>query len=260
MRSDILVDTDKNAVVMAQYNIPAKEMRLDSAPLVILGYGLQRTHKNTPRLFSNISGSLERMGLTSLIYDYSIQQHDEQYLRTLCCECVVKDLNALFMWARENQYEKIAFITEGLGAPFFFMNLPENTVFCVLLWPILDLDAFVTEQMNHIDHNQALCLDDHFLNNMTNKELKPVLESVHVPTLILQGQQDQIVPPIHLEQARRHLMAPWLDITTFENGTHGLAHANHEKASLQHIENFVKKYAQRDLLPKNTEMQKIFSV
>jgi len=250
MQRNILIESENARAVVASYRAPPRGQRLNNAPLVIMPYGLQKTHEHTPAFFSNISEKLEDLGLTSLLYDYHEQQQETPTEQKLCCKKVTGDLNTLFIWARENNFNEVAFITEGLGAPLLFINLPKNAVFTILLWPVLSLQEFAKNQtvasQANTDIPDELCLSKKFFEEMKKHNLRTALKNVHTPTLILQGQKDNIIPPIHLEEARAHLMAPRLDITTFEDGQHGLAFPKHKKACLQHISNFVKKYAQDD--------------
>ena len=227
MRSNILIESDGTRVIVAQHCSPPKGQRLNDAPLVIMPHGLQKTHEHTAELFSEISERLEDIGLSSLLYDYSEQQKDFKDEKKTCCDGVIEDLTTLFVWAHENEFTKFAFVTEGLGAPLLFMNLPENSIFTVLLWPVLDIDTYVKNQSIAYPLRSAppdeFCFDEEFLQKMKRNDLRQALENVHTPTLILQGLEDKVVTSRHLEEAREYLMAPWLDITTFEDGEHGLA-------------------------------------
>ncbi len=245
MRRNVLIETHYSDAVVAQYSNPPKGQHLKNTPLVIMPYWLQKTHEHTNVLFSNIAKKLESLGISSLLYDYSEQQKLNHTQKELCCEKVSNDLNAMFVWARENDFKDVAFVTEGLGAPLLFINFPENSVFTILLWPVLNIEE-LAKSIGSGEIRDELCVNDEFFETMKELDLRAALQTVHTPTLILHGRQDTVVPPIHLEEARAHLMAPRLDITTFEDGGHGLISPNHEKACLQHITNFVKKYAQKD--------------
>ncbi len=244
MQRNILIESKDTNAVVAIYNSPPKGQRFKNAPLVIMPFGLQKTHKHTQELFLHISETLENIGVTSLLYDFNEQQKEIPTEQELCCERISEDLNTLYMWAHENKFQNIAFITEGLGAALTLLNLPENSVFTILLWPILDLEEFAKTQKS--DAPNGTCVNERFFEKMKELDLRGALQNAHTPTLILHGQKDTIIPPTHLEEARAHLMVPRLDITTFEDGEHGLALPNHKKACLQHISNFVKKYAKDD--------------
>ncbi|MCK5374716.1 MAG: alpha/beta hydrolase [Alphaproteobacteria bacterium] len=250
MRKNILIESQDGNIVVAKYNYPPKGQRQKNTPLVIMIHGFQNTHEYIPTLFSNISDKLEYLGLSSLLYDYNNQQKIEHSDQQLCYENIKNDLNTLFIWAQKNHFPKIAFIVEGLGASLLYMNLPDNSVFSILFWPILNLKEFVKSQKisQQLNTNlvEGLCIDEKFLEKMEQIDLHSTLKNVHIPTLIMHGLDDSIVPQLHLDEARLHLMAPWLDITTFEDGQHGLICPNHEKACQQHITNFIRKYAQND--------------
>jgi hypothetical protein len=244
MQRNILIESKDTHAVVAQLNSPPKGQRFKDAPLVIMPFGLQKTHEYTPEFFLHIAKSLEGIGVTSLIYDFNEQQKDRPTEQELCCERLSEDLNTLYVWARENGFQKVAFITEGLGAPLIFLNLPENSIFTILLWPVLNLEEFAKAQK--AESPDGFCVNDKFFEKMKELNLRAALQNAHTPTLILHGHKDTVIPPSHLEEARAHLMVPRLDITTIEDGEHGLASSKHEKACLQHISNFVKKYAQDD--------------
>jgi len=244
MQRNVLIESEDTRAIVAQYNSPPKGQRLRDTPLIIMPFGLQNTHGHTPTFFLHIAEKLEDIGITSLLYDFNEQQKDKPTEQKLCCERLSEDLNTLYIWARENEFQKVAFITEGLGAPLVFLNLPENSIFSVLLWPILNLEEFTRTQ--ETDSASGTCVNEKFFKKMKELKLRAALQNAHMPTLILHGNKDTVVPPIHLEEARAHLMVPRLNITTFEDGEHGLASPKHEKACLAHISNFVKKYAQDD--------------
>lgn len=251
MHQDILIEVDDD-IITADYYCPPKGRRNKNSPLIIMPSGFQKTYNGTRDLFIKLSEKAERLGLSSLHYDYSRHLKSGIPEGGVSIEHASADLNKLFMWAQQNGFRKLAFITEGLGAPIVLMNMPENAIFSILFWPIFDLvDFATTQQVNEKGAYETIeDLDKYknysFLKQVEDIDLTPFLNNARTPTLILHGKKDQIIPASNVEIARKHLMSPRLDITIFDDGEHGLGQPNHEEACLQHAGLFIKAYEQYD--------------
>lgn len=251
MHQDILIEVG-NGVITADYYCPPKGRRNKNAPLIIMPSGFQKTYDGTRDLFIKISEKAERLGLSSLHYDYSRHLKSGIPKGGVSIEHAGDDLNNIFMWAQQNGFRKLAFITEGLGAPLVLLNMPENAIFSILFWPVFDLvDFATTQQVNEKSAYETADDSDEykdysFLKQVEDIDLTPCMNDAKTPTLILQGMKDSVVPVSNLEIARKSLMAPRLDITVFDDGEHGLGQPNHEEACLQHVGQFIKAYEQYD--------------
>lgn len=253
MGKTILIERDNGENITADLHQPDSGDRKGDAPLVIMACGFPKHQIKGPSLYNLMTDIIKNLGFTSLKFNYTgsagLQGSDTKF--TL--ENAAHDLEAIFEWAEKNGYKKIAFIAEGLGASIIHMNLPENTVFSILCWPAFDLPYIRDTQFEAAKHQAELDKNGFYTSNdvligadlleeLQNTDLIPYLQEAHIPTLILHGAKDDIIPPTHLAVARKSLMAPRLVITSFDDGEHGLPHETHIKTSIHHITEFVEKY------------------
>ena len=163
------------------------------------------------------------------------------------------DLETIHAWAQQHGYLSFGFISEGLGSPIVLMNLPKQTRFCISFWPIYDLDHVYTHLLKADTQQDAIEKDGffnhkgykigrEFLDELKNTDLTAHLGKVSTPVFLLHGMQDTVIPPSQLDIARKYLMSPRIDITTFDDGGYGLEQDNHRQACLNQIRAIAKTY------------------
>ena len=169
------------------------------------------------------------------------------------------DLEVIYSWGKSQGYEQFGFITEGLGAVFAFMNLPEELVFSILFWPAFNLQHLVEEQFKASENGLQLeekgflnyggiQIGKTFLDELKEADIREYLKLITAPALVFHGERDQIIEPLHLEVLRQDLInSRRVDITVFQDGTHGLENENHRETCLHLATEFIAKYTNRKI-------------
>jgi len=69
-----------------------------------------------------------------------------------------------------------------------------------------------------------------------------LLPEIKIPVLVQQGAEDKTVSLDHTDILKSGLKARRLDVTTYQDGDHGLTDDRHRKMIFFHIGQFVEKY------------------
>lgn len=166
-----------------------------------------------------------------------------------------QDIKTIILWAQNQGYEKITLLTEGLAAMFIAHEpLPPCVKTLVMLWPVADTREML-ERYFKIDDNlpkltaqgfynhKNMSIGKEFIDNMQALDPLRRLKRLTLPTLVFHGKEDMTVPIANLTLIREHLGANRIDITTFDDGTHGLPLPNHRKAIATHILHFIERFS-----------------
>jgi len=261
MGKNILIEREDGEIIMADYLHAEKSRKEKNSPLVIMVHGFPKLQKEND-IFRILVKTVHDLGLSCLQFDLtkSVNVKAEEDKFTL--KSAKQDIETILAWAENNNYTKVAFIAEGLGAPITFMSLPENAVFTILFWPAFDLKYVRDEQFNIKAHKKALeengffnlngaLIGNDLLDELQDTDITPYLKEAHTPTLALHGMKDEVIPIAHLDIARKDLIVPRLMITSFDDGKHGLTQPNHRKTIVQQIIEFIDKY--KDFAPESED-------
>jgi len=164
-----------------------------------------------------------------------------------------EDLQTVLSWAKDRGYKRFIFIAEGLGAPITLMNTPDETVCMIMLWPMLDMPhiaktLFQAEAIEEQWKKAGYILKDEdriglpFLQQLPKQNIASALKDLNGPILIMHGAQDEISPISQLDIVRTHAGARRIEITSFQDGAHGLPEPNHRKTIFYHMMQFIEKY------------------
>ena len=253
MGKNILIEREDGKLISANLTQPGTGESKNESPLLIMAPGFPKQQGEGMNFFSLLVEIIKKLGLSSLQFDYagSVNAGPEEDKFTL--ESAAIDFKNILEWAEENEYQKVAFVAEGLGAPLIFMNLPKNALFSILCWPAFDFKYVHDTQFKAEAHKETLEKNGFFnldntmigadlMDELQNTDLLPYLQEAHTPTLVLHGMEDDVIPIEHLDIAREDLMVPRLVITSFDGGKHGLTLENQRKTSIHHITEFIEKY------------------
>ena len=81
-----------------------------------------------------------------------------------------------------------------------------------------------------------------FLKELAKTDIIYALKETYMPTLIMQGAKDDITPASQLDFARTYIPSKRIEITTFQDGGHGLEQLNHRKMMFYHTMQFMEKF------------------
>lgn len=165
------------------------------------------------------------------------------------------DLQTVIKWAENQGYEHITLITEGLSALFIGMDsLQKSVKNIVFLWPSLNSHDVLQRYFKISDHSEDLenvgffkfkdtSIGKIFVDDISELDTIKYAKNLKLPTLAFHGKEDKISPISNLNVIREHLGAKRIDITTFDDGTHGLPLPNHRKAIATHTLHFIERFS-----------------
>lgn len=255
MAEEIFIGEPGKGAVSALFSMP-DECLLEKfeETLIIMAHGFPGRRNGHNDLFGDLEGLMVESGFRTLRFNFRGCGEKDPPDSLFSFETARKDFQNIHHWARENGYKRLGYIAEGLGASFCLMNMTDSVKFLIFAWPALNLKLHAREYFQSDTIKDALVTRDfsdyrgvkisrHFLDYMENCDITSILEASRVPALIMHGEQDQTIPISHLELVRQHMNGPRIEITTFEDGNHGLTKLSHRKMMFYHISQFVEKYA-----------------
>ncbi len=207
---------------------------------------------------SNLYGDMEFVladkGYHALRFDFRGCGQSDGDQANFTCKKAGEDINAVLNWAQEQGYERFIYMSEGLGTTIAIMNMPPSKLIGqIMLWPGLNLpylakSLFKANDITPEDEKTGYVrINDNKIGVPFIKELQTIkfgnfMRDVTMPVLIMQGAQDRLFPVEQIDLARKHMSPKRIDITTFQDGDHGLLASNHRKMMIFHIGQFLQKY------------------
>ncbi|MGN7437630.1 MAG: alpha/beta hydrolase family protein [Alcanivorax sp.] len=258
MRKNLTIDRDDGTKIQAEYFVPEPGTANVKAPLVIMAHSFPKNLSGKGELFDELGEMISGMGVRAMTFEYSHSVNVSAEDQKFDFNTAAKDFESILNWAAEKKHRRVAFITEGLGAPIVFMNMPDNAMFTILCWPAFDLQQVKNElfkapkYQDDLDRNGFLnvagnIISKELLDQLEHTDLTPYLDFAYSPTMALHGVKDTVFPIQHLDIAREKLMVPRFSITSFDDGEAGLKNPKHKSLCLHHIREFIDKHQYRDL-------------
>lgn len=211
------------------------------APLALMMHGFPGNKTAHGDFYAEIEYALESDGIDTLRFDFRGCGQSEGKVEDFSLATAGDDLEAVLSWARIQGYRNFFYIAEGMGAPVALMNLRPNLRALAFLWPALDPRHTATIR-------KALASGEEIIGQALRDELKaynPTLSvrDIGLPLLAQHGEADREIPPVQIELLRRHAVSDKrIEITTYENGTHGLPDPKHRRASIHHLSHFLRRH------------------
>ncbi len=262
----ILIERTDGEIINAHHRKPKTDE--NSTPvLIIMLHGFHKNQKAGNNFYGLLAETYADIGFPTLQFDFIGCEGNNAETQSFSLSSAAQDMQTVISWAEQEGYKHLAFIAEGLGSAILFANLPKLARFCVLCWPALDLPRLRDEQFQAEQHAtqtetdgfltyNGLKIGRDILDELKDYDLISDLHKAHAPTLILQGEKDTVITSEHLDIVREHLMAPRVDITTFDDGEHGLIKSNHRKACLHLIQDFSRRHTKYLPDPEENEEEK----
>ena len=145
------------------------------------------------------------------------------------------------------------YVGEGLGAAISLINQDENMACMALLWPVLDFKHLVQKvfEIEEIEDQwkkagymvygeNRVSVD--LIEELTKPDIVSALEHTDIPLLIMHGSDDSTAPIDRLDLIRGHAKSRRIEITSFQNGKHGLPDQEHRSMMRYHLLQFILKY------------------
>lgn len=163
------------------------------------------------------------------------------------------DFDLVLNWADKQGFKKFIYVGEGLGARICLSKTSPAVRMLALFWPVLDTADYAQRNLGLGDgagtpKDGYFTIGGHRIGEKLVFELlsggdQLPIDHLDIPVLVHQGTADDIVPIRNLDILKEHLKSPRLDITTYQDGGHGLPAAQHRKMATFHISQFLQKYS-----------------
>lgn len=255
MTKNVQIPAGEDTYIQAIHSRPTEDSSAEwDSLLVIMLHDFPGSRNSKGNIFHDLEFLLRDKGYHTLRFDFrgcgESGGREEEFTLAVAGE----DFQAALGWARENGYRRFIMIGEGLGAGVLLMNPVPATLCAILLWPMIDFPLIARTAFNtdDVEPDSAgasyITLSGHriglgLLHELYYTDIRPYLEKPQCATLVMHGVMDEIAPIDQLELLREDTANfQRLEITTFQDGAHGLLHLNHRKAMYFHIGQFIEKY------------------
>lgn len=252
MKQKIYIQTKDEERMVAYHSHPD-----DSTPAVAGGTVIMMVHDfpgNTSsydKLFDDLSENLVKRGFHTLSFDFAGCGESEGQEKNFSLEKACVDFRNVLGWSKGQGYENYIYIGAGLGATLSILNYQKYVSGMVMLWPVLDLNGHAELHFKNLaDESEDVGFavrNGHqigfdFVKELEDIDLSDKIAKITEPVLIMHGAEDEVVPIDHLDVIREHASGRRLEITSFQDGNHGLTQSNHRHALAYHINQFVERY------------------
>lgn len=253
MEKNVQILAGEDTYIQAIHSRPDENSSAEWDSLLVLMVHDFPGDKNSKKsLFHDLEFILRDKGYHSLRFDFrgcgdSGGKEEDFTLETAC-----EDFQTVVGWAKDAGYKRFILVSEGLGSGIALLNMHPGVICTIMLWPKIDfpLIAQTAYKADNADDGGAghIVMDGHrigtaFIDELCITNIREFLEKAECPVLALHGVIDEISPVNQLDLLREcagNLRR--LEITSFEDGTHGLPQLNHRKVMYFHIVQFIEKY------------------
>lgn len=247
MAEEVLLDTPSGEKISALISKPVDPaaQQPSERTLVIMVHGFPGEKNSHNDIFGGLERVLMESGLHSVRFDFrgcgASDGRSENFTLNTACD----DLHVILKWAKKQGYKRLAYIAEGLGVSAALLNLPPNLAFMILLWPVLDPKPLFEQALAEDKDAAMQGISLGLIDSLQNADTSGGLIKLNVPLLILHGAKDKQVPISQLDVLRKHFRGPRAEITTFEDGEHGLLATAHRQMVFHHARLFASRYGRQ---------------
>lgn len=239
MTENVRIPTENDAHLSALFLTSQKkgETTADAKKpsLVVMVHGFPNGSKQGVEfIFDDLEAVALQEGFATLRFDLRDCGESDKTERGFSLYQAVEDIHRVLAWAAENEHNRVVFLAEGLGATLALSALTPQVDSLVMLYPILDPK---TARWKSGEISSSLFKDIRGFNIVTP------IENLTIPTLIQHGTADTRAPIAQLDLLRKHVQKNRrIEITSYENGEHGLSRLNERQMIFFHIRQFLQKY------------------
>ena len=255
-QKNIEVESENGEIIRGSYQEPFQlHGDLLNPTLMIFCHGFPQSHmKAYNDLFSKLQNTCAKNGMFSVSFDFRGNGTSDGAQENFTLKSALQDLQAIQKWARGKELNKFMVTGEGLGATISLLGLTEDIYAGIFFWPVFNTEDYANRNLDAVKHQANLDKDGYvntdkgkialpLLKELHDLDLTQAMNNVHYPCLIQQGAEDKIVPIEHLDMASAHFRSRRIELTSYQDGTHGLMKENHRKNLMYHYDQFIKKYA-----------------
>ncbi len=224
--------------------------------LMIFLHGFPHSHMKAHNdLFGQLQDACAKSGIASIRFDFRGCGISDGASENFMLSSAQEDIAQILEWSRTKFFDRYMFTAEGLGATCMMQqpHLEKKIHAAAFFWPVLDSHDYAIQNFDadrhkpHFEKEEIVKINDTgvsmaLIKTLYDTNLVEDMNQIEYPCLIQHGAQDEIVAIEHLDLARAHFRNRRIEITTYQDGSHGLLQDNHRKNLLYHFEQFVQKY------------------
>ncbi|MCB9982755.1 MAG: alpha/beta fold hydrolase [Rhodospirillales bacterium] len=255
MRETVQIPAGHSQYIRATYVRP-DERAMDGAnrELIIMVHGFPGNKNGTSDVFTDFEDVIGHKNYHTLRFDFRGCGASDGQPEDFTLHSAAQDFQTILQWAKDKHYQRFVFVGEGLGASIALMNGPPEALCYILLWPMIDLPMIARhvfrcdEIESDLTQNGFIQFEDEhvgfpFLQQLKTANMAKVLKDLGKPLLIMHGAKDERSPIEQLDMFRASAGKRRVEITSFQDGTHGLPQVNHRKSMFFHMRQFIEKYS-----------------
>ncbi len=239
----------------------AADVHSSSGPLVILCHGF-RSGKDEKSITS-LAGALEKSGFSTLRFDFNGHGESQGDFRELTVTRALQDLHAILDYARTQfPARKISLVASSLGGMVALLASQKNRSISTLVLksPVSDFQAMLEGQLQKggialwksrgslpafdFQTRKPYVLDYGYFEDGIKHDVLAAAQNVRVPTLIILGDSDLLVPLEHSQKLLRIIGAPQKELMVFPGTDHGFEKAGERRRYHSAVVRWLKIHAQ----------------
>lgn len=222
--------------------------------LAIMTHDFPGSHSHGQNdFFGDIEYLLSHLGFHTLRFDFRGCGNSHGREEDFTLAAAGEDFRTMLAWADERKFENFVYIGEGIGAAVCFQNMRPTVKTGLYFWPALDLPMlahrrFAAKNSDGMDPEGFILVENTkigvpFIKELLKADLSGAISKSQAPMLVQHGVQDDKIPIDHMDYLKTHSRVRRLDMTSYQDGTHGLPADKHRKMIFFHIGQFLEKYA-----------------
>jgi hypothetical protein len=219
--------------------------------LVIMAHHAPGGHRSAENdIFGDLEHHLTHDGFDTIRFDFRGCGTSPGAVEDTCLASMKADLAAIHKWAKDEAYEKIVHLGDGIGALAVVMNPDERVKAFVLLWPVLKpRDCYLAEGFAKMHDDTPTVeiggenVSVRLLRELYDLDIRKDLAAIKQPILVQTGENDPQIPTTQTDPLKRYAVnARRIEITSYEGGTRGLRQLQERKTLFYHTRQFLKRY------------------
>lgn len=253
---EIYIELSKGKYIQAIFSKPADVLshRFNKS-LLICAHDFPGHFDGTENIFSTLQDLFLEQRHAAIRFNWRGYGKSDGNTHEFSLLQAKSDLEIVLKWAEAQGFTHTTIVTEGLGLYFIGLEpFPKSVKNLVFLWPAFDSKELLQRYFRIEEHKQELdkkgfynfkgvSIGKNLIDELLAIDPQKYAKSIKLPTLAFHGKEDKIVPISNLKIMRDHLGSKRIDITTFDDGTHGLPLQNHRKAVATHILHFIERFS-----------------
>lgn len=222
--------------------------------LVIMSHDFPGARDAHEDLYGDLEFLFNQSGFSTIRFDFRGCGASEGQEGKFNLSSALEDFRAVLDWADKQEFEKLIYVGEGLGASIAMQLINDDVIMLMLFWPVVDLPAYARtcfEGENFVDDFDLTGYIEiggnkiglSLISEMLDADPRQYYKDLKIPVLIQYGVQDDTNPALDADLLKDNLKARRIDVTSYQDGNRGLTDDRHRKMVFFHIGQFIEKYA-----------------